>query len=675
MTFGGRGLRRFLTAAFAALLAAWPNVAESQQRFDPTAMSLEDLLATPVDQVYGASKFLQKVTDAPASVTIITSEEIRLYGYRTLADVLRSVKGLSISYDRNYSYLGMRGLSRPGDYNNRVLVLIDGHRLNDNIEDQATLGTDFPLDVNLIDQIEVIRGPSAALYGSSAFSAVIGIISKRGHQVAGFDASASAASENARRGRVTWGTRYSTGFELLVAGSALRADGSARLFFPEFNAPDTNGGYADRADGDRADTLAVTASHGGFTVHGVYAARTKQVPTASFDTVFNSAREKTFDGRGWVDLEFTKEVGRHLDVLARTYLDHYAYDGYYPYPSDTEGNAGPLVINRDRFRGHWWGSELAFSSRVGPAHRLTAGAEYRQNVEQSQQNYDEGSGIVYVDSQPRTYTVALNLQDEYTISRHVLLNLAGRAERVGTGATGLTPKLGIILTPRVNTTIKLLFSRALRAPSVYELYYDSPSNAGNPALQPEQMQSLEMNLEHYLTPSMKIEGSLFTNTYQDLIVGVADESAAVILQNGLDARARGLELSWILKRRAGIRARVNYSTLFDSDAASNAWTSGAPRHLAKMNVGRPVAPLGLTVGWELQYESERHTHNTEVLDPALVTNLNVVRSNVLEGLDINASVFNLLDERYSEPVSESHRQGGIRQDGRQFFLGVTWRFR
>src|SRR6185503_382394 len=115
------------------------------------------------------------------------------------------------------------------------------------------------------------------------------------------------------------------------------------------------------------------------------------------------------------------------------------------------------------------------------------------------------------------------------------------------GAAGFTPKLGLILTPRANTTIKLLFSRALRAPSAYELYYDSPSNAGNRALQPERMESMEVNVEHYLTPSMKIEGSMFHNIYRALIVGVADASGSVVLQNGLDARAEGLELSWTMK--------------------------------------------------------------------------------------------------------------------------------
>ena len=73
--------------------------------------------------------------------------------------MLRSVRGFYTTYDRNYSYVGIRGFARPGDYNTRVLLLVDGHRLNDGIYDMAPIGTDFPIDVSLIERVEVIRGP------------------------------------------------------------------------------------------------------------------------------------------------------------------------------------------------------------------------------------------------------------------------------------------------------------------------------------------------------------------------------------------------------------------------------------------------------------------------------------------------------------------------------------
>jgi outer membrane receptor for ferrienterochelin and colicins len=137
---------------------------------DLTELGLQELMEIEVVTVYGASKFEQKLTEAPAAVSIVTSSDIKRYGHRTLADILRGVRGFYTTYDRNYHYLGMRGFARAGDYNTRFLLLVDGHRVNENIYNQAPIGTDFPIDVDLIDRVEVIRGPSSSIYGTNAVS-------------------------------------------------------------------------------------------------------------------------------------------------------------------------------------------------------------------------------------------------------------------------------------------------------------------------------------------------------------------------------------------------------------------------------------------------------------------------------------------------------------------------
>lgn len=59
------------------------------------------------------------------------AEDIRRFGYRTLEEVLQSMAGVYTSYDRNYAQAGIRGFSRPTDFNNRILLLIDGHTTNE----------------------------------------------------------------------------------------------------------------------------------------------------------------------------------------------------------------------------------------------------------------------------------------------------------------------------------------------------------------------------------------------------------------------------------------------------------------------------------------------------------------------------------------------------------------
>ena len=197
-----------------------------------------------VATVNAASKFNQKETSAPSYVTVITADEIQKYGYRTLADILESVPGFYVTSDRNYSYLGVRGFNRS-DYNDRVLLLIDGHRLNDPVYGEALIGTEFPMDVDLIQQVEVIRGPGSALYGTNAFFAVINVITRTGRDAQDAEVAADAGSQGASKVRGTFGRQMANEPELLLSGSYYYSQGSNHLFFPEFDSPATNNGITD----------------------------------------------------------------------------------------------------------------------------------------------------------------------------------------------------------------------------------------------------------------------------------------------------------------------------------------------------------------------------------------------------------------------------------------------
>ena len=118
-------------------------------------------------------------------VYVRTGGEIRAQGYRTLAEVLESLPGIHLRSDRAYTYTGARGISRPGDYSSRLLLLIDGVRVNEAIYDSATAGREFPLDVGLIDRVEYMPGPGSALYGSNAVLGVVNVVTRNPSQLPG----------------------------------------------------------------------------------------------------------------------------------------------------------------------------------------------------------------------------------------------------------------------------------------------------------------------------------------------------------------------------------------------------------------------------------------------------------------------------------------------------------
>ena len=104
-----------------ALLCGFASHAAAQA--DIAQLPLEQLMQM---EVRTASRYAQTALEAPAVVSVVTADDIRLFGYRTLAEVLGSMRGLYVSYDRSYHYLGTRGFATPGDYNTRVLLLVNG---------------------------------------------------------------------------------------------------------------------------------------------------------------------------------------------------------------------------------------------------------------------------------------------------------------------------------------------------------------------------------------------------------------------------------------------------------------------------------------------------------------------------------------------------------------------
>src|SRR3569833_1831784 len=304
----------FFVGAVLCLANAEPAPAESSL----ADMDNGDLMKVPV--VFSASKLEQKSTEAPSSTTVITSDEFKRYGYRTLADVLRCVLGFFVSYDRNYAFLGTRGVNL-GDFNSRILLLVNGHRVNNDLNDGAFIDSAFILDVDLIDRVEIIRGPGSVLYGNNAFFGVINVITREGNQINGVEGSGSYGSFDTWSGRVSVGKQFTNGLQFLLSGTLYNSDGPENLFYKQFNTPAQNNGIAHNLDDDGAGSFFGSIKFMDFTLDGAFVDRVKGNPPAQYGTTYDNARLRTDDDRGYVTLKYAHKFEYDIDVSADAYYD------------------------------------------------------------------------------------------------------------------------------------------------------------------------------------------------------------------------------------------------------------------------------------------------------------------------------------------------------------------
>lgn len=636
-------------------------------------MSIEDLAKVKVDSVYGASKFLQTASDAPTSVTVVTAEEIQKYGYRTLADVLKSVRGFYVINDRNYSYVGVRGFSMPGDYNARILFLLDGHRVNDNIYDGAYVGTEFPVDIDLIERIEIIRGPHSSAYGTGAFVAVINVITKRGRDLRAGEISGEAGSWNSYKSRATYGDRFDNGVETILSGSFYNSQGHKSLFFPEFNSPATNNGIAADADGDQSYNAFADIIYRDFNIHFVEGSRTKNIPTASFGTVFDDPRTRTTDARGYVDVQYHHIFGT-WETLGRASYDWYDYHGIYVVDYAGLG-IPPYTLNYDAANGSWLDFQGDASRVFFKRHKVTLGTEFRQDLRQEQVNYDIQPYYLYLDDQRSAWIAALYFQDEYSLRKNLAFVAGLRSDWHQRFQTTLSPRLGMVFNPRPSTDIKATYSWAFRAPNSFESFYAvSNSNTANPSLQPEKIRSWELEVDHRFSKTYYVSGVGFLNQIDDLIAPTIDPlTGNPIYLNTASVRTKGLEWEVGAKWMNGLEGAISHTLQDSREAPTGNVLTNSPKQLAKANLSIPLVQRKVFASVDAQYVSERRTVAQTDLGGYLIVNVTFFSRKLTKKMDISGGLYNVFDKQYAESGGLEHRETSIPQDGRSFRVKLTYR--
>ncbi len=562
---------------------------------DLTSMSIEDLARV---KVFTASRHLENSRDAPAAVSVITAEEIARYGWQTLADVLRSVRGFYTAYDRDYSYLGVRGFLRSGDYNSRILLLVNGHRLNDKVFDSAQIGTEFPLDLALVDHIEIVRGPSSSLFGTNAVFGVINVITRQPKSRAVLETSGDVSSFLGRTGQVTTSFEEN-GVSALLSGSMYRSAGQQQLFFPQFASPDTNNGIAENMDGDRYDHAFADLQWRNLRLQGLFSDRTKQVPTGLYGTNFNDPRTSTRDERDYLDLSYHRIVSSKTDLDLRGY-----YDSYESFNVGAFGGTDPATsfLGYSRGRADWLGTDVNLGHQIG-RQRITVGAEYEYCFRVDQKNYTV-PGQIILDDHRAPEQGGIYAQAELNLLPRLTINAGGRIDWFDTFGAALSPRIAAIYKLNSRTSFKYIFGRAFRAPNAYESYYVDGIVIGEPSphLQPEKIQTNEVVMERSLRPWLQVTVDGFYNNLKNLIDETPDPANGLthFVNSGRD-RGRGLEFELESKRDSGLSARASY-TLADARDTNHERLANSPLHTAKVNASIPIVRRAFA-GLELLYSS------------------------------------------------------------------------
>jgi outer membrane receptor for ferrienterochelin and colicins len=646
----------------AGLAAAQQATLPTPKAADSSVLDLEQLMK--IEVVVAGSKRAQQTRDVASFVSIVTAADIKQHGYRTLAAVLKTLPSFYLSDDRNYTFLGVRGFERSGDYNSRVLLLLNGQRTNDNVYDEAYLGQEFSVDVDVIDRIEVIRGPSAAIYGSSAFFAVINVVTKSGAALQGGEVAASAASYGTYSGRASYGKAFSNDVDFLVSATFADSKGQ-RLYYPEFDDPATNNGFSAAVDDHEAfHKLLATASKGNFSFQASNSYREKGIPTGAFGTIFNDDRSRTIDGLTLASAGYNGSFSQS-SLSTRVYGGRWIYKGAYAYqPLDPP--------NQDDDVGEWWGVDVD-ATRSLPRQLVTVGGEFQDNFRQDQKNFDPSPFILYTDVRRSSTRWGMFVQDEIRLLEALALYAGVRLDRYQGFGSATSPRLGLIYTPDTATTVKLLAGRAFRAPNEYELHYVSSLYEPNPALKPEHIETLELIAERFVGGGVQVSASTFRNRLSALISQRIDASNnnMFIFENADAIESKGVELGVRVNRGHGPTGQLTYALQKTEDRKTGVELTNSPRHMAKLELRAPLNVSNITAGVDAQYVSGRRTIGGSVAPGQTVTNLSLLAPLALQRFDLSATVYNLFAVRYGIPGSDEHVQNILLQDGRSFRVQTT----
>jgi iron complex outermembrane receptor protein len=611
---------------------------------------LEDLLKREVE---GPSRYAQSLLDAPAPVAVFGRREASLLGHQTVAEMLGRLPGVHLGHNRQYVSVGLRGLSRPGDYNARLLVTIDGFRVNDALYDQALPDTEFPLVAEWVKRLELVYGPSSSVYGANALLGVVNLVTVDGADAPGLRVQAGLGSFGTRRALLQYGSTGGT--DLFVGAQLLRSEGED-LELPELGLP----GRVRGLDGLRQGSVFAKLRRGPWRFSASAVQRDKDLATAPYGTLPGVAGTRYRDGYAHAELAYEEGWSDALRRSLRLGVAGSRFDGDYRYDGQ---------LNRDLARSLAYNLDARLQWRGWLNHELQLGVDARWVVRGDQRNFDLDPPASYLDSRERGQRVGLFVQDQWRLSADWQLTGGLRVDRIRGFDAQWSPRLALVWRPQPQQALKLLLGRAFRAPNLVERFYgDGYTQISSPTLRPEHLRSAELSWERALDAHSALTLSAYRTQLRELIeLGSEPGSGLAQYQNLGRIRTQGLDLSLQQQGRAGTQWRLDASLI---DARRDGQRlSNAPRWLLKGHWIQPLA-AAWTLGVELQAQGRRQA---QVEVPSQFSANAALRWNVGDQ-QLGLRVLNLADRALYDPAGpDNEALLRVPQPRRSWRLDWSWR--
>lgn len=659
-----RGMTWVLGALSLVLLISCPRASRASGEDDPagnlSSMSLEELLDLKITVASGVG---MSTRESPGVVTLITRDEIEKRGALDFVDVLRMVPGLDVENDMSAMLgIGVRGLWAS---EGKVLILIDGIPMNDMIYESVSFGHHFPVD--MIEMVEVIRGPGSAVYGGAAELAVIKITTlaakKKFEGRAGAAYAATAAVESRRMGSVFAGGRDD---DLLWSVYTSMSDGH----FSDRKATDWRGWTWDTGKGD-------VSLRENFFADAAIAYRDLSVRFIADQYLGNTAYNgysgdyQTRFTTYAMDASYDLKLRDGLKVTPRV-----SYRAQEPWETRAilyDDGSGPVVY-ADHVAGESWQPQVSAECVFGK-HTVQAGASY------DRQDADDKLGTGGFGGRNHVLYERLVLFGQgLFMTPLAIVTIGGRYEHHSSYGDAFAPRLA--LTRQFEDYhVKLMAGRAFRSPSIANVAY-------NPGIVPENSAVYEAEVGRKMGQNSIVTVNVFDQAIDHPIVyGFTGSND---YENGRWIGSRGAEA--VFQYRAGpIDVNVAYSNSFITRNEGPEYAVPGdddnllafPTHKATASVtvtpmnDLHVTPSAMSVSerWAITEEDADGNPVYDRLVPSTLVNLHVLKRNAFaKGLDISGGVRNLFDEDFGFVQAYYGGEAPIPDASREFYVRMTCSF-